>query len=134
MGLGKLSQTLTFRELLELVQEDLQRVEREINLQSVASVAAVTTIGRYLHSSGGKRLRPALLLLSSKLIGDGGAIAIRLAAVVELLHAATLVHDDVIDVAQTRRGRPSPNVLWGNHTSVSGGRLALHAGLPDGPR
>ncbi len=121
MGLGKLGQTLTFPELLELVQEDLQRVEGEINLQSVASVAAVTTIGRYLHSSGGKRLRPALLLLSSKLIGDGGASAIRLAAVVELLHAATLVHDDVIDVAQTRRGRPSPNVLWGNHTSVLAG-------------
>jgi octaprenyl-diphosphate synthase len=121
MELGKLSQALTFRGLLELVQEDLQRVEGEINLQSVASVAAVTTIGRYLHSSGGKRLRPALLLLSSKLIGDGGAIAIGLAAVVELLHAATLVHDDVIDVAQTRRGRPSPNVLWGNHTSVLAG-------------
>src|SRR5512135_3401583 len=110
MELGRLDSTLTFRDLHELVQEDLQRVEREINLQSVASVTAVTTIGRYLHSSGGKRLRPALLLLSSKLTADGGATAIRLAAVVELLHAATLVHDDVIDVAQTRRGRPSPNV------------------------
>jgi octaprenyl-diphosphate synthase len=120
MELGNLSQALTLRELLELVQEDLQRVDREIGLQSVASVAAITTIGRYVHSSGGKRLRPALLLLSSKLMGDGDS-AIRLAAVVELIHTATLVHDDIIDVAQTRRGRPSPNVLWGNHTSVLAG-------------
>jgi octaprenyl-diphosphate synthase len=121
MELGKLSQAVTIRELLDLVQDDLQLVEREISLQSVASVPAITTVGRYLHSSGGKRLRPALLLLCSKLVGDGGASAVRLAAVVELIHTATLVHDDVIDVAQTRRGRPSPNVLWGNHTSVLAG-------------
>jgi octaprenyl-diphosphate synthase len=121
MELGKLSPALSFRELLELVQEDLQLVDKEISLQSVASVPAITTIGRYLHSSGGKRLRPALLLLSAKLIGDGRASAVRMAAVVELIHTATLVHDDVIDVAQTRRGQPSPNVLWGNHTSVLAG-------------
>ena len=82
---------------------------------------AVTTIGRYLQSSGGKRLRPALLLLSAKLGGDGGAGAVRLGAVVEMIHAATLVHDDVIDAAETRRGRPSTNVLWGNHTCVLAG-------------
>jgi octaprenyl-diphosphate synthase len=62
-----------------------------------------------------------LLLLSSKLIGDGGESAIRMGAVVELIHAATLVHDDVIDAAQTRRGRPSTNVQWGNHTCVLAG-------------
>jgi len=60
-------------------------------------------------------------LLSSKLIGDGGESAIRMGAVVEMIHAATLVHDDVIDAAQTRRGRPSTNVQWGNHTCVLAG-------------
>lgn len=121
MQLGKLGQALTAKEIFELIHDDLQRVEREISAESVASVDAVTSIGQYLHASGGKRLRPALLLLSSRLVGDGGQSAIRLGAVVEIIHAATLVHDDVIDVAQTRRGRPSTNVQWGNHISVLGG-------------
>lgn len=121
MELSKVGQTLTAWELLELVRADLQLVEREIGLQSVSSVDAITAIGRYLHSSGGKRLRPTLLLLASKLFGNGSDSAIRLAAVVEMIHAATLVHDDVIDVAEMRRGRPSTNVLWGNHTSVLAG-------------
>ncbi len=108
-------------EIFELVRRDLQQVDREISLRSVASVDAITTISRYLHEGGGKRLRPTLLLLASRLVGDGGGAAIRLAAVVEMIHMATLVHDDIIDLAQLRRGRPSPNVLWGNHTSVLAG-------------
>jgi len=100
-------------------------VEKRITVESVASVDAVTAIGQYLQSSGGKRLRPTLLLISSKLVGpngnSGSATAIQLGAVVELLHAATLVHDDVIDAAETRRGRPSSNVKWGNHTCVLAG-------------
>ena len=67
---------------------------------------------------GGKRLRPALLLLSASYAGRRDRSAIRLAAVVELLHSATLIHDDVIDSAGTRRGRPSTNAKWGNHRSV----------------
>ena len=121
MGPGKLGQLFTARELSDLVRQDLLLVEAEIGLESVASVEAVTTIGQYLHTSGGKRLRPSLLLLCSKLIGRAGQSAIRMAAVVEILHAATLVHDDVIDMAQTRRGRPSTNVQWGNHTCVLAG-------------
>ncbi len=121
MNFGKLGQILTAKEIFDLIHEDLQRVEKEISAESVASVDAVTAIGRYLQDSGGKRLRPSLLLLSAKLLGDGGSSAIRLGAVVEIIHAATLVHDDVIDVAQTRRGRPSTNVRWGNHTSVLAG-------------
>jgi octaprenyl-diphosphate synthase len=96
-------------------------VEKAIDLESVASVDAVTTIGRYLQQSGGKRLRPALLLLCARFAGGAGKSAVQLGAVVEMLHAATLVHDDVIDVAQTRRGRPSANVQWGNHTCVLAG-------------
>ena len=125
MNLGKLGQAITVRELFDLIQDDLRLVEKRLTAESVASVDAVTAIAHYLHSSGGKRLRPSLLLLSSKLVSAEPALpspmAIQLGAVVEMIHAATLVHDDVIDVAQTRRGRPSANVQWGNHTCVLAG-------------
>jgi octaprenyl-diphosphate synthase len=121
MNLGKLGQALTGREIFDLIHEELEQVEKKITLESVASVDAVTAIGQYLQSSGGKRLRPALLLLSAKLAGTAGATAIRMGAVVEMIHAATLVHDDVIDAAQMRRGRPSTNIKWGNHTCVLAG-------------
>jgi octaprenyl-diphosphate synthase len=118
---GKTGASLAAREILELVEEDLVQVEREIRLEWVASVEAITTIGRYLQGSGGKRLRPMLVLLTSRLAGNGGENAIRLGAVVEMIHTATLVHDDVIDDARTRRGQPSTNIKWGNHTSVLAG-------------
>jgi len=121
MNFGKLGQAFTAREIFDLIQDDLEQVERKISAESVASVDAVTAIGQYLQSSGGKRLRPGLLLLSSKLAGGGGDSAVQLGAVVEMVHAATLVHDDVIDAAETRRGRPSTNVKWGNHTCVLAG-------------
>jgi octaprenyl-diphosphate synthase len=121
MGLGKLGQSLTAREVLDLVKDDLAKVEREISLESVASVDAVTTIGRYLQGGGGKRLRPIMALLASKLVGEITDGSIRMAAVVEMIHTATLVHDDVIDFAETRRGRPSSNTIWGNHTCVLAG-------------
>lgn len=121
MGFSKLRQSLTAKEILDLVHDDLQKVERVIEQESVASVDSVTNIGRYLQSSGGKRLRPMLLLLTTKLVGETNDTAIRLAAIVELLHTATLVHDDVIDIAETRRGKPSANVIWGNQTCVLAG-------------
>ena len=111
------------------MREHPELVEKAIDVESVASVETVTTIGRYLQQSGGKRLRPALLLLCARFAGGGGKTAIQLGAVVEMIHAATLVHDDVIDVARTRRGRPSTNVQWGNHTCVLAGDWLLHAGL-----
>ncbi len=109
------------KEIFELVRADLLKVEEEFCQQSVSSVRPITEIGQYLQVSGGKRLRPALLLLSSKLCGYEGPVAIRLGAVVELIHSATLVHDDIIDGADTRRGRPSANFRWGNHMSVLAG-------------
>jgi octaprenyl-diphosphate synthase len=121
MNLGNLGQALTAREMFDLIQDDLVEVEKRITVESVASVDAVTAIGQYLQSSGGKRLRPALLLIASKLAGRTTPAAIHLGAVVEMIHAATLVHDDVIDAAETRRGRPSSNVKWGNHTCVLAG-------------
>src|SRR5437588_10139410 len=128
MNLGKLGQALTAREIFDLIQDDLEQVEKKITVESVASVDAVTAIGQYLQSAGGKRLRPALVLLSARLAGNGGGAAIQLGAVVEMIHAATLVHDDVIDAAETRRGRPSTTVKWGNHTRVlAGDSLRLQA-------
>jgi octaprenyl-diphosphate synthase len=130
MNLGKLERALTANEVFDLIKGDLVEVERKLSAESVASVDTVTAIGQYLQSAGGKRLRPALLILSARLVSSelAGEIsagcpagAIHLGAVVELIHAATLVHDDVIDAAQTRRGRPSSNVKWGNHTCVLAG-------------
>ncbi|MBV9158063.1 MAG: polyprenyl synthetase family protein [Acidobacteriaceae bacterium] len=118
---NQIRQSLTAREAFDLVQSDLQQVEREISVESVASVEAITTINQYLQAGGGKRLRPALLLLCTRLFGPSTDCARRLAAVVEMIHTATLVHDDVIDIAKTRRGRPSTNIVWGNHVSVLAG-------------
>lgn len=107
--------------IFDLVRDDLSLVEREIAAQSGVAIEPVAEISNYLLEGGGKRLRPALLLLSSGAAGYRGAGAIRLGAVVELIHSATLVHDDVIDGSLTRRGRPSTNARWGNHMSVLAG-------------
>jgi octaprenyl-diphosphate synthase len=121
MSFSKLGQSLTAKEILDLVQDDLRKVESEIGLESMASGTVVSTISQHLNGNGGKRLRPILLLLSAKLVGDTNPSCIHLGAVVEMIHTATLVHDDIIDVAETRRGKPSTNILWGNHTSVLAG-------------
>ena len=107
--------------IFDLVREDLALVEQEIAAQSGVAIEPVAQISSYLREGGGKRLRPALLLLSAAAAGYRGHSAIRLGTVVELIHSATLVHDDVIDGAQTRRGRPSTNARWGNHMSVLAG-------------
>jgi octaprenyl-diphosphate synthase len=112
---------LSAAEIFDMVRADMELVEKAIDVESVGSVDTVTTIGRYLQQSGGKRLRPALLLLCARLAGSPGKSAVQLGAVVEMIHAATLVHDDVIDNSETRRGRPSANVQWGNHTCVLAG-------------
>ncbi len=121
MAFGNLGRSLTSLEIFDLVRADLDQVEREIGLEEIASVEAVTYIGQYLQSGGGKRLRPILVLLCGKLFGESNPALVRMAAVVEMIHTATLVHDDVIDMAKTRRGRPSINVVWVNHTSVLAG-------------
>ena len=94
---------VTVKDVFDLVREDLAKVEEEFARQTVSSVQPITEIGQYLYNGGGKRLRPALVLLTSKLCGYEGPAAIRLGAVVEMIHTATLVHDDIIDEAETRR-------------------------------
>jgi octaprenyl-diphosphate synthase len=115
---------LTAREIFDLVRDDLILVEQELSRQTAVAFEPVSEITTYLLGGGGKRLRPALLLLSARYARTeqvSSESAIRLAAVVELLHSATLIHDDVIDSADTRRGRPSANSKWGNHRSVLAG-------------
>jgi len=112
---------LTAKGIFELVREDLALVEEELARQSAVAFEPVSEMTSYLLGGGGKRLRPALLLLCNAYTGRRGDGAIRLAAVVELLHSATLIHDDVIDSADTRRGRQSANSRWGNHRSVLAG-------------
>ncbi len=112
---------LTAKEIFDLVRDDLIKVEQELALQNSTAIEPVAEISSYLLGGGGKRLRPALLLLSAGYAGYQGESAIRLGAVVELIHSATLIHDDVIDGADTRRGRPSANSRWGNHRSVLAG-------------
>ncbi len=111
----------TAKEVFDLLQDDLHAIERELGRDTVSPVAAITEIAEYLRESGGKRLRPSLLLLACRALGYAGAAMHRLGAVVEMVHTATLVHDDIIDGAELRRGRPSPNTTWGNTRCVLAG-------------
>ena len=111
----------TAKEVFDLLSDDLRAIEREFSADAVSQVAAITDISGYLREGGGKRIRPSLLLLSAKSQGYNGLGMIRLGAVVEMVHSATLVHDDIIDAADTRRGRPSANTTWGNAKCVLAG-------------
>src|SRR5947209_17802672 len=113
--------TITSKEIFELLREDLAAIEREFGRDTVSPVRAITDIGEYLRAGGGKRLRAGLLLLCAKLFGYTGRGAIQLGAVVEIIHTATLVHDDIIDEAEIRRGRPAANTQWGNSMCVLAG-------------
>lgn len=111
----------TAAEVFDLLRDDLAAIEQEFSRQSTSDVAVITDIAQYLIAGGGKRIRPLLLLLSAKSLGCTSHSRIRLGAVVEMLHTATLVHDDIIDEADTRRGRPSSNTTWGNSKCVLAG-------------
>ncbi|MCS7183629.1 MAG: polyprenyl synthetase family protein, partial [Thermoanaerobaculum sp.] len=106
------------RQALALVEPRLQRVEAFIAQQLEGGPPAIQQSGTYVLKSGGKRLRPALLLLVSRLLGYSGDKDVRYAALVEMIHTATLVHDDIIDHASLRRGRASANSRWGNQLTV----------------
>jgi len=111
----------TAKEVFDLLRDDLAAIEQEFSRQSASEVEVITDIARYLIAGGGKRIRPLLLLLSSKALGCHSASRIRLGSVVEMLHTATLVHDDIIDKADVRRGRPSSNTTWGSAKCVLAG-------------
>jgi len=105
-------------DIYRLVEDDLAGVEQELARISSSNVQLIDKISRYIRDSGGKRIRPTLLLLAAQASGYHGPASHRLGAVVELIHAATLVHDDIIDDARVRRGRPSVNARWGNEITV----------------
>lgn len=101
-----------------LVEERLRLVEREIERACHSEVALVRRNAEYLHRSGGKRLRPAMVLLCAQACGYEGDADIQLGAAVEFIHTATLVHDDIVDDAKVRRGHAAANQVWGNQLAV----------------
>jgi octaprenyl-diphosphate synthase len=96
----------------------MRQVDRAMREQLVSEGQLPTLAGEHVLSSGGKRMRPALCLLASELCGYTGPRRVQVAAAIELLHTATLLHDDVVDLAQLRRGRPAANAVWGNRRAV----------------
>ena len=107
-------------EVFLLIKDDLAAVKAELERDLQSNVQVVSRIGNYLLEAGGKRVRPSLLILSARSVHPQSLKpgAIELASVIELIHTATLVHDDIIDDADTRRGRPSVNARWGNEITV----------------
>ena len=103
---------------LALIADDMREVDKVIAARLTSSVALVGDVAQYIISAGGKRLRPALLLLLSGALQYRGAQRFNLAAVVEFIHTATLLHDDVVDESTLRRGRPTANESFGNPASV----------------
>lgn len=109
---------MTPHEIYRLIENGMAQVEEELTRQSDSGIHLIDNIGQYICRSGGKRIRPAILLLGSQMCGYDGPIGPRLGAVIELIHSATLVHDDIIDNASVRRGRASVNAQWGNEITV----------------
>jgi octaprenyl-diphosphate synthase len=108
-------------QLFEPVRADLEAVEREYERQVQSQVHVIPEIGAYIQNSGGKRVRPAVLLMAARLCGYSGPRGVLNAAVVEFIHTATLVHDDIIDDADLRRGRKAVHSQWGNDVTVLAG-------------
>jgi octaprenyl-diphosphate synthase len=105
-------------QLFEPIREDLRAVEREFARHVQSQVALIPTIGDYIQNGGGKRIRPAVLLMAARMAGYTGERAVLYASVLEFIHTATLVHDDIIDESQLRRGRQAVHTRWGNHVTV----------------
>src|SRR5215213_5434179 len=111
---------ISARRIFSLISNELMQVELEFERQARSNVQVIDYLGEYLRASGGKRVRPALTILSNYAVGGDGSRynSIRMATVMEFLHTATLVHDDIIDKADLRRKRPTVNALYGNETAV----------------
>ncbi len=105
-------------ETFDLISGELQRVEGVLKKNIESQVKIIPEVGDYLLKSGGKRFRPSLLILSARLCGYQGERHINLASALEFIHTASLLHDDVMDDAELRRGRSSVNSIWGDKTSI----------------
>jgi octaprenyl-diphosphate synthase len=115
----------TIDRLVEMVEPDMQRVNATILSRTGSEVTMIPEVANHLIKSGGKRLRPMLTLAMAQLTGYGGDGHIKLAAAVEFMHTATLLHDDVVDESEMRRGRLAARILWGNEASVLVGDFLL---------
>ena len=104
--------------MFEPIRDDLLEVEREFARHVQSQVDLIPTIGSYVKESGGKRIRPAVLLMAARMAGYKGERAVLYASVIEFIHTATLVHDDIIDESELRRGREAAHTRWGNHVTV----------------
>ena len=109
---------VTLAQMFEPIRDDLGQVEREFARHVQSQVALIPTIGNYIQDGGGKRIRPAVLLMAARMAGYAGERAVLYAAVIEFIHTATLVHDDIIDESELRRGRDAVHTRWGNHVTV----------------
>ncbi|MFO0775819.1 MAG: polyprenyl synthetase family protein [Nitrospiraceae bacterium] len=113
-----LSTIETMADVWEAYRAELQGVETQIHANLTSPVALVNTVAGHILSSGGKRVRPLLLVLAARLCGYGGTDHWQLGALMEYIHTATLLHDDVVDDADVRRGRHSARKVWGNQISI----------------
>jgi len=109
---------MTLSEIRNLIQDDIQAVDQLILERLASDVVLINQIGHYIINSGGKRLRPLLVLLSARACGYQGTDHRLMAAVIEFIHTSTLLHDDVVDESDTRRGNKTANEVWGNAASV----------------
>ncbi len=109
---------MQIKEILNVVSSEFQQVDQLIHAQLASRVPLVEKIAEYIISSGGKRIRPLLVLLTARALNECDARAVKLATVIEFLHTATLLHDDVVDTSDMRRGNPTANARWGNAPSV----------------
>jgi octaprenyl-diphosphate synthase len=109
---------MDFSAIQALIEQDMQKVNALIHQRLHSDVALINQLGHYIVNSGGKRLRPMLVLLSARAFGYTGTHHIDLAAVIEFIHTATLLHDDVVDASELRRGQQTANSVWGNEASV----------------
>ena len=110
--------SIDLAQIFEPIHADLQAVEQEYARQVESRVELIPQIGKYIQRSGGKRIRPALLLMASRLAAYRGDQAVLFESVVEFIHTATLVHDDIVDDSQVRRGQEAVHLRWGNEKTV----------------
>ena len=113
-----MEKSLALSQIFEPIRADLEKVDEEFARHVQSRVQLIPQIGQYIRTSGGKRMRPAVLLMAARLSGYTGDHSILYAAVVEFIHTATLVHDDIIDDADLRRGRLAVHSRWGNDITV----------------
>ncbi len=111
--------------LIDLVSADMDRVNELILSRTGSDVTMIPEVAQHLISSGGKRLRPMLTIAAAQMCGHRGSGHVNLAASVEFMHTATLLHDDVVDESDMRRGRQAARMLWGNAASVLVGDFLL---------